>query len=123
MAADQRALHVDVSSRGKSAGAPLAEAVRAAGLTGCTSRAENGAFVQAGEPRVADPISALINGSGHAELRRRPESFFQANRFLLPDLVGTVLDAIPADGEVLDLYAGVGLFSVSLAASGREHGT
>ena len=30
------------------------------------------------------------------------------------------MDAVAAEGDVLDLYAGVGLFSVSLAASGRE---
>ena len=30
------------------------------------------------------------------------------------------MDAIPAEGTVLDLYAGVGLFSVCLAASGRK---
>jgi tRNA/tmRNA/rRNA uracil-C5-methylase (TrmA/RlmC/RlmD family) len=30
------------------------------------------------------------------------------------------MDAVPAGGEVLDLYAGVGLFAVALAAAGRE---
>ena len=44
---------------------------------------------------------------------------FEGNRFLLPDLVATVLDAAPAEGTVLDLYAGVGLFSVALAGTGR----
>jgi tRNA/tmRNA/rRNA uracil-C5-methylase (TrmA/RlmC/RlmD family) len=50
---------------------------------------------------------------GKGELRRRPSSFFQGNRFLLPRLVTTVLDAVPPEGDVLDLYAGVGLFSPS----------
>ncbi len=54
------------------------------------------------------------------ELRRHAASFFQANRFLVPDLVLAVMDAVVADGPVLDLYAGVGLFSVALAASGRR---
>ena len=49
-----------------------------------------------------------------------PASFFQANRFLVPELVLAVMDAVVADGPVLDLYAGVGLFSVALAASGRR---
>ena len=53
-------------------------------------------------------------------LRRQPASFFQANRFLLPDLVLTVLDSTRAADSVLDLYAGVGLFSVALAAAGHE---
>jgi tRNA/tmRNA/rRNA uracil-C5-methylase (TrmA/RlmC/RlmD family) len=34
--------------------------------------------------------------------------------------VTSVLDATPSEGEVLDLYAGVGLFSVALAASNRR---
>jgi 23S rRNA (uracil1939-C5)-methyltransferase len=38
----------------------------------------------------------------------------------VPDLVSAVMDATTADGPVLDLYAGVGLFSVALAASGRR---
>jgi tRNA/tmRNA/rRNA uracil-C5-methylase (TrmA/RlmC/RlmD family) len=53
------------------------------------------------------------------QLRRRPSSFFQGNRFLLAPLVTAVLDAVPMEGSVLDLYAGVGLFSVALAATGR----
>jgi 23S rRNA (uracil1939-C5)-methyltransferase len=66
-------------------------------------------------------LEVLTSGNGaSAVLERHPESFFQANRFLLPQLVTAVLDAVAADGEVLDLYAGVGLFSVSLAASGRK---
>ena len=31
-----------------------------------------------------------------------------------------MIAAVPADGAVLDLYAGVGLFSVALAALGRR---
>jgi 23S rRNA (uracil1939-C5)-methyltransferase len=43
-------------------------------------------------------------------------SFFQVNRFLIDDLVGTVLaDAVGQ--TALDLYAGVGLFSAGLARS------
>jgi 23S rRNA (uracil1939-C5)-methyltransferase len=52
-------------------------------------------------------------------LQRHAESFFQGNRFLLPALVAAVAEATPDGGEVLDLYAGVGLFSVALAALGR----
>jgi len=50
---------------------------------------------------------------------RGPESFFQANRYLIPALVTAVVGAVHLSGCVLDLYAGVGLFSIALAASGR----
>jgi tRNA/tmRNA/rRNA uracil-C5-methylase (TrmA/RlmC/RlmD family) len=57
------------------------------------------------------------------QLGRQPASFFQGNRFLLSELVTTVLDATPAGGSVIDLYAGVGLFSVALASIGRTRVT
>jgi 23S rRNA (uracil1939-C5)-methyltransferase len=43
-------------------------------------------------------------------------SFFQVNRFLIDDLVGTVIGGA-AGSLALDLYAGVGLFSSPLARS------
>lgn len=43
-----------------------------------------------------------------------PGSFFQASRFLLPDLVKAVTTGAPGDLAV-DLYAGVGLFTIPLA--------
>jgi 23S rRNA (uracil1939-C5)-methyltransferase len=50
-------------------------------------------------------------------LRAHAASFFQANRFLLEPLARTVLELLPAgDSRILDLYAGVGLFALPLAA-------
>jgi 23S rRNA (uracil1939-C5)-methyltransferase len=49
------------------------------------------------------------------KLRRNVQSFFQGNRFLLERLVRHVAALVPA-GPVVDLYAGVGLFGLSLAA-------
>jgi 23S rRNA (uracil1939-C5)-methyltransferase len=50
-------------------------------------------------------------------LRAHTRGFFQANRFLLEPLARTVLELLPAgDSRVLDLYAGVGLFALPLAA-------
>jgi 23S rRNA (uracil1939-C5)-methyltransferase len=84
---------------------------------------EQGRRVSVGAASVADSIDALTAGRvlSSRELRRQPESFFQANRYLLPSLVMSVVDLVPGDGHVLDLYAGVGLFSLTLAATGREN--
>ena len=51
-------------------------------------------------------------------LTRHVRSFFQGNRWLLPQLAARVIAHV-TDGSVIDLYAGVGLFAVSLAAAGR----
>jgi 23S rRNA (uracil1939-C5)-methyltransferase len=121
MAAAERAFHLDVIPDARELEPALTRAITAAGLTGCTARGRVGPLVRAGDPAVADPLAALTHGraeSGH--LRRQPASFFQGNRFLLPDLVVAVLEATPSGGRILDLYAGVGLFSMALAATGRD---
>lgn len=51
-------------------------------------------------------------------LQHSAGAFFQSNRFLLARLASRVVSLVP-EGPVVDLYAGVGLFSASLAASGR----
>jgi 23S rRNA (uracil1939-C5)-methyltransferase len=119
--ADERAMHLDVRTADTLPPDVLATAVAAAELTGCSARSGAGSFARAGDPWVSDPLSVLTSGRGAAgTLRRHAASFFQGNRFLLPSLVSYVTDAVPADGDVLDLYAGVGLFAISLAASGRH---
>jgi 23S rRNA (uracil1939-C5)-methyltransferase len=120
VAADQRALHFDIVGEASSIESSVARAVDAARLAGCTARGQLGPLVRVGRPTVFDPLSTLTNQrAGSGRLGRQPASFFQGNRFLLPELVTTVLDATPSDGPVLDLYAGVGLFSVALAGTGR----
>ena len=53
-------------------------------------------------------------------LRAHVRSFFQANRFLLEPLARTVVALVPPGaGRVIDLYAGVGLFALPLAARGE----
>jgi 23S rRNA (uracil1939-C5)-methyltransferase len=47
-------------------------------------------------------------------------SFFQGNRFLFEDLARTVVELVPSGGPVLDLYAGVGLFALALAAGASK---
>lgn len=119
LAADERALHVELRPGTALPQALLRDVVNAWRLTGCSARA-GGASAAAGDPSVADPLAVLTSGRGTAgRLSRRAESFFQANRHLLPALVGEVLDAVATKGAVLELYAGVGLFSLALASSGR----
>ena len=119
IAGDQRALHIDVDSDRSVGQDWLQELTKALSLTGCTLRNRR-TVLTAGTPRVGDPLQVITsNRVGSGVLGRSPEAFFQANRFLLPGLVEAVLDAVP-NGTVLDLYAGVGLFSVSLAAAGRS---
>ncbi len=67
-----------------------------------------------GSPYVTDRTSGLETA---AVLTHHVQSFFQGNRYLLTELVQRVLMRVPS-GAVTDLYAGVGLFAVSLAARG-----
>jgi len=109
---DQRALHVQVAQRGAlglwSAFEPVA------GVTGLTWAPAHvgGERLVYGRPFVED----VVRG---ARLRRHARAFFQGNRFLLDALVDAVVEACQP-GPVLDLYAGVGLFGVTLAASGHD---
>lgn len=50
--------------------------------------------------------------------RRRASSFFQGNRFLVGALIEDVLACAEGADEIVDLYAGGGLFSVALASLG-----
>ncbi len=83
------------------------------GLTGATSAPVDHPRTMElwGSPYVSDRVAG-------APLMRHARSFFQANRFLLDPLVAHVLGLIDA-GSILDLYAGVGLFSVAASASGK----
>ena len=78
------------------------------GLTGVVS----GMRVH-GDAYVTDRIAAA--GPHAVSLRRHVLAFFQGNRHLVGDLVAHVAAQAAADGEILDLYAGVGLFAVTVA--------
>jgi 23S rRNA (uracil1939-C5)-methyltransferase len=58
-------------------------------------------------------VEARLHG---LDLRVHARSFFQSNRHLLASLVDAVLDLVPPAPRSLDLYAGVGLFALPLAA-------
>ena len=49
-----------------------------------------------------------------------PTAFFQTNVRAAELLATLVLDAVPGETRVVDLYAGVGLFAVALAARGAH---
>lgn len=71
----------------------------------------------AGPEAVVDRVT--VPGADPVLLRRNARSFFQGNRFLLEPMVGHVVSLVP-EGPVVDLYAGVGLFGLALAARGAE---
>ncbi len=68
----------------------------------------------AGERMELDGPGYLNYSVGPARYRVGHMSFFQVNRFLLEEMTQMVAGG-PAGGLALDLYAGVGLFSVPLA--------
>jgi 23S rRNA (uracil1939-C5)-methyltransferase len=105
---DERACHLELRA-GIDASAYT---VLAEDLTGLSAaRADRaGVEVLSGTPSVVDVLSGL-------HLRRDVRSFFQGNRFLLEPLVQRVT-TLAGTGPVVDLYAGVGLFGLSLAATG-----
>ncbi len=80
------------------------------GLTGLVSP-----FASHGSAHVTDRMT--IAGGVSVALRRHVLAFFQGNRHLLAALVAHVVGQLPEGGDVLDLYAGVGLFAASAAAA------
>ena len=111
----ERALHLELLPNGDPS--RLAGLVQVDGVTGATcAHGDNPRTIDLfGSPLVADTIA-------NATLSRHTRSFFQGNRFLTAAMVEHVLSLIEA-APILDLYAGVGLFSVTAAAAARGHVT
>ena len=107
IAGDQRACHLELHAGVEAS----AFALLADGNTGLSaSRAErSGVEVISGTPVISDTVRGV-------RLERDVRAFFQGNRFLIEPLAGHVLARVP-EGPVVDLYAGVGLFGLSLAAA------
>lgn len=122
LAGTERAIAVEVDRIPEAfdlGGPSLRDADAVSTLRGAILRDPSGRSASYGAPMVRDTLASLTNGrAGDGDLARHPDAFFQANRFLLPPLVAAVLDAVPSSEPVVDLYAGVGLFSVALAATG-----
>ena len=116
VAGDERACHLELA-------AGIDAQPRAAlseGLVGLSAqRADRPDIVRiAGTPSVTDDVRVGDADAPAVRLRRDVRSFFQGNRFLLEPLVRCVAGLVEP-GPVIDLYAGVGLFGLSLAAAGR----
>lgn len=117
--ADRRCMHVAFGSEVRPDA--LTALLRLPGTTGLSWSDAQRPGVQPvfGDPWVEDAVRA---GDGTIKIRRHVRAFFQGNRYLLPHLVSRVQESCP-DGAVVDLYAGTGLFAVTLAASGRHRVT
>jgi tRNA/tmRNA/rRNA uracil-C5-methylase (TrmA/RlmC/RlmD family) len=112
--ATERAVHVELDSLHQ---APIHfDAVE--GISGVLFSDHGSARLTAGygSPYVTDEIRVF---GASISLIHHIQSFFQGNRYLLVELVERVVAHVP-DGSVTDLYAGVGLFAVSLAARGTS---
>ena len=111
--ATERALHLELVENADPS--RLGTLTKIAGFTGvtCAPLDHPRTMELWGSPLVTDRI-------GGATLTRHTRSFFQGNRYLLTPLVEHVTGVMGDPGsEVLDLYAGVGLFSVSAAVAGH----
>ena len=126
IAGSERAAHLELASPASASDGlrirrdVLERAAAETGLRGISARDTTGVTTIVGAPTVHETLGTITRGRvSDGVLQRHAESFFQGNRYLLPELVLGVADLVPDSGEALDLYAGVGLFSVALAAMGR----
>ena len=122
ISASHRVAHLEAAT--PLAPADWLAATSGAGLTGVTltdARQPTGpAAVLSGDPHVIDVLTI----DGHeVRLRRHVQAFFQGNRFLLRDLVLQVMNAVETGSDVIDLYAGAGLFSIAAAIARGSHVT
>jgi 23S rRNA (uracil1939-C5)-methyltransferase len=122
IAASDRVVHFE--SSGTVDRRAWTEATRGLRLTGVAlSDPHDGtgrASILSGDLHVTD----LLSLSGHdVQLRRHVQAFFQGNRFLLRDLVAHVIDHVDNGDDVVDLYAGAGVFSLSAAIVRRARVT
>ncbi len=110
-----RAAHVTLEKAdGKAmAGLGLVEGLHAATWSATDREKEHNLW---GDPHLVDRVD--LPHQREVAVLHHARSFFQGNRFLLEPLVSEVLGRVGGD-RVVDLYAGVGLFSVIAAAMGK----
>jgi 23S rRNA (uracil1939-C5)-methyltransferase len=108
--ASQRAIHFELLPDADPSG--LAAVAQVDGVSGasCAHPGSPRTIELFGTPIVSDVIRGVT-------LSRHVRSFFQGNRYLLAPFVDHVVSHVVA-GPLVDLYAGVGLFSLTAAAAG-----
>ena len=108
--ATQRAIHLELRPDTDPSG--LAALAHVANVDGAScAHPENPRTIELfGTTMISDEISGT-------RIDRHVRSFFQGNRYLLRPFVDWVLQQV-AVGPLVDLYAGVGLFSVTAASVG-----
>jgi len=118
--ATQRVLHLVPRAGTRLDGLPIS-ATLLTGVTGVTTDGGKRQIPLDGDSATTDSAAELFGEDPPVDesvrWTRSPAAFFQGNRFLLGALVRSVLDAIAGD-HCVDLYSGVGLFAVALAARG-----
>jgi 23S rRNA (uracil1939-C5)-methyltransferase len=116
---DDRVLHLETDDDAPFDGAGVSTHDLPAGLAGVTMTRRGEVTTIAGRERVTDTAATLMGADAPVPpataWARRAASFFQANRHLTGTLVRHVLEHVDG-GRVADVYAGVGLFAVALAA-------
>jgi 23S rRNA (uracil1939-C5)-methyltransferase len=119
VAGDSRACHLELHAG--TAVAPFV--VLSEGLAGLSAaRADRPDVVTlSGEASVEDTVAAAEDAPA-VRLRRDVRAFFQGNRFLVVPLARHVA-ALAGRGRIVDLYGGVGLFGLTLAAAGAAEVT
>jgi 23S rRNA (uracil1939-C5)-methyltransferase len=117
---DQRAVHLELQEGGD----PAMYRALADGLVGLSAQASGARepTVLAGTASIADELDVRGEGGSPLTLRRDVRAFFQGNRYLLQPLIQRVIE-LAGTGPVVDLYAGVGLFGLSLAVAGASNVT
>ena len=111
----RRAAHVALTTAAAPLSLPLID-----GLDGASWSDMRGRTRQAwGEPFVVDTLTVAGGAVATVDVRHHVRAFFQGNRHLLQALTDDVTARATA-AVVADLYAGVGLFSLILAAQGRS---
>lgn len=122
--ASERVIHLDPCPGARLDDARI-DLRRLVGVTGVTTMSAGGRVgVLAGSPHVSDTATDLFHGvppvDADTTWTRGATAFFQGNRYLTGPLAAHVLGAVGNAGQVVDLYAGVGLFAVTVAARGAH---